>query len=131
MQIGNHREAIDLAVVNLGSTNVFIGFEWLLKHNPMIDWQTGDIFLERCPESCQQGQQELRFLDSCEEILPQPYSDIHYTNDDKPLPYLSYMYLRENNIKTINPSPEMPEYVRPYADILFPGQNRRTAESTH
>ncbi|KAF8661193.1 hypothetical protein AX16_001497, partial [Volvariella volvacea WC 439] len=118
MQIGNHRETIDLAVVNLGSTNVFIGFEWLIKHNPMIDWQTGDIFLERCPESCQQEQQELRFLDSCEETLPQPYSDIHYTNDDKPLPYLSYMYLRENNIKPINPSPEMPEYVRPYADVF-------------
>ncbi|KAF8664857.1 hypothetical protein AX16_000670, partial [Volvariella volvacea WC 439] len=95
MQIGNHCETIDLAVVNLGSTNVFIGFEWLIKHNPMIDWQTGDIILERCPESY-----------------------IYYTNDDKPLPYLSHMYLHENNIKPINLSPEMPKYVRPYVDVF-------------
>ncbi|KAF8659269.1 hypothetical protein AX16_001867 [Volvariella volvacea WC 439] len=118
MQIGNHRETINLAVVNLRSTNIFIGFEWLIKHNPMINWQTSDIFLERCPKSCHQEQQELQFLDSCEETLPQPYSDIHYTNNNKPLPYLSHMYLRENNIKPINPSLEMPEYVRPYADVF-------------
>ncbi|KAF8642971.1 hypothetical protein AX16_009290 [Volvariella volvacea WC 439] len=118
MQIGYHHETIDLVVVNLGSTNVFIGFKWLIKHNPLIDWQTSDIILERCPESCKQEQQELWFLDSCEETLPQPYSDIHYINDDKPLPYLSYMYLRENNIKTINPSLEIPKYVHPYADVF-------------
>ena len=39
-----HRELIDLQVANLGSRhNIFIGKDWLNKHNPVIDWINDDL----------------------------------------------------------------------------------------
>ena len=52
MIIHNHIERIDLAVTNLGETDIFIGHEWLKKHNPSIDWIKATINFNRCPEEC-------------------------------------------------------------------------------
>ena len=38
LTVQDHTEKITLAVSNLGKTDVFIGHEWLKKHNPYIDW---------------------------------------------------------------------------------------------
>ena len=37
-----HRELIDLPVVNLGKHEIFLGFDWLERHNPSIDWFRGE-----------------------------------------------------------------------------------------
>ena len=48
-----HRELIDLQVANLGSRhNIFIGKDWLNKHNPVIDWLNDDLTFTRCPHQC-------------------------------------------------------------------------------
>ena len=52
LAIGEHQERIQLAVTNLGSTDLFIGYEWLRFHNPNIDWERGNLVLNRCPEAC-------------------------------------------------------------------------------
>ena len=52
LSIHNHVERIDLAVTNLGDTDIFIGHEWLKKHNPSIDWVRATINFDRCPEEC-------------------------------------------------------------------------------
>ena len=38
MVVQDHTEQIHFAVSNLGKTELFIGHEWLKKHNPSIDW---------------------------------------------------------------------------------------------
>ncbi|ESK92067.1 pro-pol protein [Moniliophthora roreri MCA 2997] len=38
--IGDHVEILSFDVTNLGETNMFIGHEWLKKHNPDINWTT-------------------------------------------------------------------------------------------
>ena len=48
LKIGDHSEKIDLAVVNLGSKEIFLGHDWLVRHNPLIDWTTGKITFTRC-----------------------------------------------------------------------------------
>ncbi|ESK86792.1 hypothetical protein Moror_15137 [Moniliophthora roreri MCA 2997] len=40
--IGDHVEILSFDVTNLGETEMFIGHEWLKKHNPDINWMTND-----------------------------------------------------------------------------------------
>jgi len=48
-----HREVIELQVVNLGGKhNIFIGYDWLWAHNPLVDWKTGTLEFGRCPPQC-------------------------------------------------------------------------------
>ena len=35
--INNHYECIDLTVIELGNTDLFLGYNWLKIHNPSID----------------------------------------------------------------------------------------------
>ena len=51
--IGSHKESIRLSVTQLSSSNIFLGYDWLSKHNPEIDWEKGTIDLNRCPDSAQ------------------------------------------------------------------------------
>ena len=52
MTIGDHSERIELAVTNLGSSNIFLGLEWLRLHNPDIDWTSSLLSFNRCPDTC-------------------------------------------------------------------------------
>jgi hypothetical protein len=47
-----HKEIAVFEVTNLGKTNVILGQPWLYKHNPEINWKTGEIKFTRCPEDC-------------------------------------------------------------------------------
>ena len=60
LAIGTHQESIRLAVTTLASSNIFLGHDWLSKHNPEIDWKTGDLEFSRCPESCQLEEIQVR-----------------------------------------------------------------------
>ncbi len=46
--IGDHAERIDLAVTDLKDCDVFLGHDWLVRHNPLINWQTGKMIFGRC-----------------------------------------------------------------------------------
>ncbi|SJL03641.1 uncharacterized protein ARMOST_06998 [Armillaria ostoyae] len=48
MTIGNHSESIDLAVTDLGSKDLYLGHDWLRRHNPVINWETGTLLFGRC-----------------------------------------------------------------------------------
>ncbi|OSX56530.1 hypothetical protein POSPLADRAFT_1062676 [Postia placenta MAD-698-R-SB12] len=39
-------------VTDIGPEDVIIGLDWLCKHNPEIDWETGSLKLSQCPEMC-------------------------------------------------------------------------------
>ena len=49
MEYLGHREELTAEVTNLGKNSLILGYTWLQKHNPMIDWQTGMIKFTRCP----------------------------------------------------------------------------------
>ena len=52
MEYLGHREELTAEVTNLGKNSLILGYTWLQKHNPAIDWQTGVIKFTRCPRSC-------------------------------------------------------------------------------
>ncbi|SJL08318.1 uncharacterized protein ARMOST_11681 [Armillaria ostoyae] len=48
MTIGNHSEHIDFAITDLGSQDLYLGHDWLKRHNPVINWDMGTIIFGRC-----------------------------------------------------------------------------------
>ncbi|SJL15525.1 uncharacterized protein ARMOST_19025 [Armillaria ostoyae] len=48
MTIGNHIERIDFAVTDLGPKDLYLGHDWLKRHNPVINWETGTVIFGRC-----------------------------------------------------------------------------------
>ena len=52
IKIQKHEECIDLAVTNLGDTDLYLGYEWLIRHNPTVDWIQRSITFDNCPEEC-------------------------------------------------------------------------------
>jgi len=49
----NHSELF--AVTGLGKQKLILGHSWLWKHNPEIDWVTGEVKMSRCPPQCCSG----------------------------------------------------------------------------
>jgi len=52
VSIGKHSEKLWCAVTCLGKVPLILGHTWLRKHNPDIDWVTGQVNLTRCPPEC-------------------------------------------------------------------------------
>ncbi|SJL15452.1 uncharacterized protein ARMOST_18950 [Armillaria ostoyae] len=48
LTIGNHEERIDLAVTDLGAKDLYLGHDWLKRHNPVINWETGTVIFGCC-----------------------------------------------------------------------------------
>ena len=39
-------------VVNLGKAMMILGHDWLKKHNPEVNWTTGEVKMTQCPPAC-------------------------------------------------------------------------------
>lgn len=57
MKIDDHIETVRLMVTKL-TTPIFLGHDWLQKHNPTIDWTNGNVSFNRCTKSCEMSQIE-------------------------------------------------------------------------
>ena len=62
-----HREALRAEVTNLGKNSLILGYMWLKKHNPSIDWEKGTVKFHRCPRSCLMLQDRAQRLASLDE----------------------------------------------------------------
>jgi hypothetical protein len=51
----NHSERTLFAITGLGKQNLLLGHTWLQKHNPEINWMTGEVKMSRCPAQCCSG----------------------------------------------------------------------------
>ncbi len=43
LTIDDHAERIDLAIMELGDRQIFLGHDWLNWHNPIINWKMGGL----------------------------------------------------------------------------------------
>jgi len=48
-----HSERMLLTVSNLGKQSMILGYTWLKDHNPEVNWQTGEVQMNRCPPRCE------------------------------------------------------------------------------
>jgi len=52
VEINGHKEQLEAAVTDLNSTDMFLGHNWLVKHNPEVNWKNRTIKFMKCLESC-------------------------------------------------------------------------------
>ena len=59
-----HKEKVIFKIWNLRKVNLIIAYTWLKKHNPEINWSTGEIEFTRCPSECNMAKPENK-TESC------------------------------------------------------------------
>jgi len=61
IKINGYKEQLKAAITDLNGMNMFLGHDWLVKHNPEVNWKNGTIKFTRCPESCTIKHKDIRF----------------------------------------------------------------------
>jgi len=49
------------AITDLNGTDMFLGYNWLVKHNPEINWKNRTIKFMRCSGNCTMKHKDIRF----------------------------------------------------------------------
>ena len=62
VEIDRHKEQMDAAVMDLNGTDMFLGYDWLVKHNSEVDWNKGTMKFTRCPRMCKINYQDISFI---------------------------------------------------------------------
>ncbi len=52
VEINGHKETLEAVVMDLDRTDMFLGHDWLVKHNPEVNWKNRTIKFMRCPGNC-------------------------------------------------------------------------------
>jgi len=61
IKINSHKEQLEAAVTDLNGTDMFLSYDWIVKHNPEINWKNRTIKFMRCPGSCKMKYQDIEF----------------------------------------------------------------------
>jgi len=61
IEVNSHKEQLEAAVMYLNGTDMFLGHDWLVKHNPEVNWENGTIKFTRCPGSYTIKHEDIRF----------------------------------------------------------------------
>jgi hypothetical protein len=63
-----HTERIQLTVTQLRKQHIILGYSWLQKHNPEINWETKEVCMMCCPTGCRTCWVELRVVQRNEKL---------------------------------------------------------------
>jgi len=61
VEINGHKETLEAAVMDLDGMDMFLGHDWLVKHNPEVNWKNGTIKFTRCLGNCTITHKDIRF----------------------------------------------------------------------
>jgi len=61
IKINGYKEILEAAVMDLDGTDMFLGHNWLVKHNPEVNWRNGTIQFTRCPGNCTMTHKDIQF----------------------------------------------------------------------
>ena len=61
VEINGHKETLEAAVTDLDRTDMFLGHDWLVKHNPEVNWKNRTIKFTRCPGNCTMTHKDIQF----------------------------------------------------------------------
>jgi len=61
VEINGHKETLEVAVTDLDGMDMFLEHDWLVKHNPEVNWKNGVIKFTRCPEDYTMKYEDIRF----------------------------------------------------------------------
>jgi len=61
IEINGHKEQLEATVMDLNRMDMFLEHDWLVKHNPEVNWKNGTIWFTRCLESYKMKHQDIKF----------------------------------------------------------------------
>jgi len=61
IEINEHKEQLEAAIMDLNEMDMFLGHDWLVKHNPEVNWKNRIIQFTRCLGSCKMKHQNREF----------------------------------------------------------------------
>ena len=61
IEIDRHKETLEAAIMDLNETDMFLGHNWLVKHNLEVNWKNRIIKFMRCPENCTMRYEDIWF----------------------------------------------------------------------
>jgi hypothetical protein len=59
LQLGEHQERMEALVLDIGQNDMLLGQDWLMVHNPSIDWTNRQVVFDRCSTRCQPRRKEV------------------------------------------------------------------------
>ena len=59
VEINGHKETLEAAVTDLDRMDMFLGHDWLVKHNLEVNWKNRTIKFMRCPGNCTMTQKDI------------------------------------------------------------------------
>lgn len=154
LEIDGHKSTNQLFVTQLGDKDMMLGFSFLYKHNPEIDWQ-GKMEFTRCPDTCaskarktqdiEAGTEELQLEPDLPWELPldqigiedpeNPYInwvEITDSNDRTQQEVIAFMldkeFKEEDDEDTTNWKSIVPEWVHDYGNVFSKKQSERMPE---
>ena len=93
-----------MAVTDLDGTDMFLGHNWLVKHNPEVNWKNSTIKFTRYPSNCTMTHKDIRFNSrrAREMIMDKMEQDNSKIGKE---------------LDMINPE-DLPEYIRPFTHLF-------------
>ena len=58
VEINGHKETLE---IDLDRTDMFLGYDWLVKHNLEVNWKNRTIKFTRCPGNYTMTHKDIRF----------------------------------------------------------------------
>ena len=77
LDIFGQKQSMCLLVTGLGKQKIVLGFPWLQKHNPIINWQNGTFEWQHTP-------QKINFRKQIENLLANPLPKPTVTEEEDP-----------------------------------------------
>jgi len=68
IEVNKHREKIHTVIMDLNGMDMFLGYDWFVKHNPEVNWKIGMIWFTRCPKIYRTHYQNILFISKTRRI---------------------------------------------------------------
>ena len=59
VKINGHKKILEAAVMDLDEMNMFLGYNWLVKHNPEVNWKNSTIKFTKCLGNCKMKHEDI------------------------------------------------------------------------
>ena len=101
VKINGYKEQLEATVTDLNGTDMFLGHDWLVNHNPEVNWKNETIKFTKYPGSCMMKHQNVIFKTRRTQAMEMTTQDnskigkeLDKTNPEDLLDYIqSFIYL--------------------------------------
>jgi len=115
IEINRHKETLKAAVIDLDGTDMFLGHDWLVKHNLEVNWKNGTIKFMRCPGNCTMTHKDIQFNSRRTKAI-KPKNNQEQDN-------------RKIGKEPDKMNPEdLPKYIRPYTHLFNKNKFKKLPE---